>query len=550
MGVEKKKVEIEGIWIDKISGAVRKTVSTLKSFKKGVQTIITETEKFGKSGVQTTRMIKTIKQPIDDIKRRTNKLGEEYNTFGKVIGMPIEKWKKFNKEGGKFTNVGAKAGNRVRQLTHGMRGFRMEMLGVMFFGMAMNRFFMGLLNPALKMAGVFDILNITLGVFFLPIALFLLKLLMPLASALMDASEATQMFWGFMVLLGAGIGGAWFLIGQFALGIGSIILAFGGLSTLGLVWPNIFGKAAFASALTGMKGKFATFLKTLKFLAVAAVIIKTAFDLKAFAEGEKTLMQTVKSLGINLALLGFVFKQPWMIVLGILPQLLPMGTKIEKMGKAWIQTGKAMMSVGEGAEALERIWSRGAGFATWFAGGAVGLFGATLDEVNDYIDSFDDAREKAEALQTAQGDLVKMMLSGRITMDQFKEGMANLSFSMKVQTDTFASLHEQFNAGEITAEQLQQRLSKLNGEFATGTDKMEEYSVSLSNVLDLYAKAREAGTDANISGGELSGEIPGIGREYTKENLGYADPSVYTNFGPGNVSVNITTDTDQIITQQ
>lgn len=159
--------------------------------------------------------------------------------FRDVMAMSHEDWRNFNKEGRRFKGLGARIGNTMKKLTHGLRGFRMEMLGVMFFGMGMKKFFTGLLQPALQLVGVFDIFRTTLQILFLPVAMMILDWAIWLLEKVSNLGEGTKKFIGMMVLFGAIIGGALFLVGMFALGIGSMILAFGGL--LGMLGKIVLG---------------------------------------------------------------------------------------------------------------------------------------------------------------------------------------------------------------------------------------------------------------------------------------------------------------------
>ncbi len=161
---------------------------------------------------------------------------DNFKGFTKALGLPMEKFKKMKTESGELNkrfklmrNTGGKLGLNIRKLTHGFRGFRMEMLGVMFFGMGIQKFFMGLLKPAMQMAGIFDLLNVILGVVFLPIVLALLDPLLKLGNWLMNLSDSSKLMIGKIVLFGAALGGALFFVGMFALGIGSLILAFSGV---------------------------------------------------------------------------------------------------------------------------------------------------------------------------------------------------------------------------------------------------------------------------------------------------------------------------------
>ncbi len=178
--------------------------------------------------------------------------------FANVMKMPMDSFRKIHDNTGRLNKSMAKNQTRMgkfafglRRATHGMRGFKMEMLGVMFFGMGLQKFFTGLLKPALQLSGIFELWSSTLSILFLPVALMLLDLLLPLFLWFMNLSDATKLWIGKMVVIGAIIGGALFLFGMFALGIGSLILAFGGL--LGIIeklFPEPLGD--FAAAFVGI----------------------------------------------------------------------------------------------------------------------------------------------------------------------------------------------------------------------------------------------------------------------------------------------------------
>lgn len=131
-----------------------------------------------------------------------------------------------------FNNKGARFANNIRGMAHGLRGFRMEMLGVMFFGMAMSKMFSGLLKPSLETVGVFQLLKETLTILFLPIAIKVFGFFAKLLEFVSNLSPETKLMIGKFVLFGLAIGTVLFLIGTLALGIGSIILAFSGFFTI------------------------------------------------------------------------------------------------------------------------------------------------------------------------------------------------------------------------------------------------------------------------------------------------------------------------------
>jgi hypothetical protein len=169
-----------------------------------------------------------------------NQLRDRFDGFFKVLGMPTKQWQKFNKEGMKFNTIGGKAANRLRMWSQGLRGFRMEMLSVMFFGMGMTNFFKGLLQPAMEAVGIFELWGATLQLVFLPVALMLLDVLLPLFTWLMNLSDETKLLIGKFVLFGAILGIALFLFGTAALAVGGIIMAFSGLwNILDKIIPDI-----------------------------------------------------------------------------------------------------------------------------------------------------------------------------------------------------------------------------------------------------------------------------------------------------------------------
>ncbi len=157
----------------------------------------------------------------------------------------------------KGMNLAKTAGGRwaaqIRHMTHGFRGFRMEMLGVMFFGMGLQKFFTGLLKPAMKMTGLTELLSNVLAVLFLPIVLKIINWLIPWIDKIMNLSEETKLFIGKLVLFGAALGTVLFLFGMFALGIGSVIMAFGGLITI-IALPLIAAFTAFGAIMRLIPG--------------------------------------------------------------------------------------------------------------------------------------------------------------------------------------------------------------------------------------------------------------------------------------------------------
>jgi len=122
-----------------------------------------------------------------------------FDRNGEVIGKNIRIFDK-------FSNKAVKQSNALRTLSTSARRFRMELLSVGFLGASVSAVMWGLLNPAMQMVGIFDILNATLGVVFLPIALLMLSVLLPIALWFINLPEPVKMFIGALVLVAAIIG--------------------------------------------------------------------------------------------------------------------------------------------------------------------------------------------------------------------------------------------------------------------------------------------------------------------------------------------------------
>lgn len=171
------------------------------------------------------------------------KVTKQMKDFQKVMVLPVKQFAQLNNDGRKFSTVGGQMANKFRMLTGGLKGFRMEMLGVLFFGQALKQFFQGMIQPALDLFGVFDLIQITLGVFFLPIVEMLMPLLLQMMEFFLNVPEPIQKVVGAFTLLGVGIGALLATFGALNLGLGS----------LGLTFPKLIGFIfGFLSSIGGL----------------------------------------------------------------------------------------------------------------------------------------------------------------------------------------------------------------------------------------------------------------------------------------------------------
>jgi hypothetical protein len=232
--------------IDTQSNAMAKQNLVMASTSKAHRDILSNVIARGKATVKVDKLSK--QSTID------NRIAQ--SGFGRVLGMNKDIWTGFNKRQKQFATLGGRTANRIRVLTHGMRGFRMEMLGVMFFGMAMNRMFMGLIKTSLDWFGVFEIMSMGLGLLFLPLAEKLLEWAIKFLQWVAQLTPEQKKWINIMVAAAIVIGTVLTVIGTLALGLGSLLLAFNLMFTpIGMVVTALLGLAGLAF-LSKMFGDF------------------------------------------------------------------------------------------------------------------------------------------------------------------------------------------------------------------------------------------------------------------------------------------------------
>lgn len=150
--------------------------------------------------------------PTYELGRVMRRAGQSFDDYGNII----------NGVSGKQEKWGAGA-NKVRGAS---KRFRMELLSVMFAGMALSRMFSGLLKPSLEAVGIFNIWTNTLKIMFIPISLVLLKVTLALMKVIMGLTEEEKKAIGMVVLLGTVFGFFLMFIGQVGLGLGGLSMLF------------------------------------------------------------------------------------------------------------------------------------------------------------------------------------------------------------------------------------------------------------------------------------------------------------------------------------
>ena len=138
--------------------------------------------------------------------KKMGSLKENVAGFNNVMAQSTEQLKKNIVPMNGMVNRGAMFANKMRLMTHGLRGFRMEMLGVMFFGMAMGRLFSSMLRPIAEVFGVFELWTATLQILFLPLMETLFPFLLGLMEFFMNLPEGVKMAIGVFAAFGMVLG--------------------------------------------------------------------------------------------------------------------------------------------------------------------------------------------------------------------------------------------------------------------------------------------------------------------------------------------------------
>jgi len=233
-------------------------------------------------------------QSMITAQKRLRRLSKEFDSFNGVMSLSLPHFQAFSNAGVQMQTRMGRTAMAVRQATHGMRGFRMELLGVMFFGSMVMGFFTGLLRPAMETYGVFELWTDMLTVLFLPIMQKIYPYMQDFMLWVMDLPEPVKLAIGALALLGVAIGGLLFIVSSLGLGIGSLILMFSDLTfAQSMKAAGSFGKSlvklsAKLLKLGGTKimstlGTLSTGLSALASTALGAALIIGAAFLAAFA---------------------------------------------------------------------------------------------------------------------------------------------------------------------------------------------------------------------------------------------------------------------------
>lgn len=126
----------------------------------------------------------------------------------------------------RITNNFKKAGRGWKDagtsISRSSRGFKMEWLSVLFFGMAIQRMFGAITSSAWEATGGFSLLQETLSLFAIPATQAITEASNDLAIKLSDISPILKDIIGWATVLGEGFGGAAMQLGILSLGIAGL----------------------------------------------------------------------------------------------------------------------------------------------------------------------------------------------------------------------------------------------------------------------------------------------------------------------------------------
>src|SRR3990167_29318 len=182
-----------------------------------------------------------VENKIESARNQINAFSKGHKTFGSVMAENEMLLRQFNKSGGKFQTRSARAAMAIRKFSTSLKGFRMEMLSVMFFGLGIKQLFQGILQPALELAGVFEIFGTTLQILFLPVALLILDVMLKIMDWFVKLPESVQMVIGIIAVVGVVLGTLLFITGLLALGLAGLTMAFGSIGGALAVFGVVFG---------------------------------------------------------------------------------------------------------------------------------------------------------------------------------------------------------------------------------------------------------------------------------------------------------------------
>jgi hypothetical protein len=233
-----------------------------------------------------------------------NRFRQQYDSFSGVMKASMPVFRELVDSGVKLNSVGGRLALGFRRLAHGTHGFRMELLGVMFFGQMVQQTLMGLLQPAMDAYGIFELFSSMLLVLFLPIIDLLFPYFLRMIEFFMNLPQPIQLAIGALVVITAALAAIIGVVAGVALGLGSLVqffalfgtgattaakaasgfkVALAAMSPALVIAGWVTGIVAFIAVLLMLEEKFGSFGAALKVWA-AGVIMAIAIVVQGVAD--------------------------------------------------------------------------------------------------------------------------------------------------------------------------------------------------------------------------------------------------------------------------
>ncbi len=154
-----------------------------------------------------------------------NKLKEDIVGVNLVLNQTNNVFQKTVKTNMEFGGSLTKMATNLRQGMSKLRGFKMELLGILFFMNMVSNAMFKFLRPAGDAVGIFDLWKEMLVILFLPVMMQLLPLMMDLLNWIVSWDDETKLMVGQMVLLVGTITAVIGFLAALALSIAALMAA-------------------------------------------------------------------------------------------------------------------------------------------------------------------------------------------------------------------------------------------------------------------------------------------------------------------------------------
>lgn len=183
--------------------------------------------------------------------------------------------------------------------------FQMQWLSIMFFGMALQRMFSGLIRTSLEWTGVTEIMSLALGILFLPLAEKLLDWAILFLDAVSKLSPAQKKWIGWLVLTAV-------VAGLLLMGLGQLALGLAGMKWL----VGAAGIKGFATAAAAATTKISLLKLALKGIIIGAGITIAWLGFKFMKKGieEGSILKEIGGIigfGLGIGAIGLTIGGPW-----------------------------------------------------------------------------------------------------------------------------------------------------------------------------------------------------------------------------------------------